>query len=75
MSNVANGRNSRSRQRFRWGGPLANRPLPPCNQQNDAEKRHKVQNKRSGDARDGYDYARECRPNRPGEIEFDPVKR
>jgi hypothetical protein len=75
VADVANGGNSRSRQRFRRLGPLANRPVPPCNQQNDAEKRDKVHNKRSGDARDGYDYARKCRPNCPGEIEFDPVKR
>ncbi len=42
MADVAKGSDGRPGQCFRWRGPLANRPLPPGNHQNNAEKRHEV---------------------------------
>ncbi len=39
------------------------------------KKRHEVHYKGRGYACGGYEYARECRTDRSGQIEFDPVKR
>ncbi len=73
MADIANGRDGGSREGFRRRAPPADRPLPPGNNQNDTEERYEICHKCCGDTGSGYDHAGECRPNRSGEIEFNPV--
>ena len=72
MPDVSNCRNGSSGKRFRRRAPPANRSLPLGNNKNDTEERYEICNEGCGDASHRDDRASERRPNRSGQVEFDP---